>query len=454
MKLMNMSLLMIEDLGDGMDNSDQEDEVLQEGESLSGHGDKGKEDYWSKLMNFQKNLEFIPTMVSETGIEVVIFDEELVQKGSEKWCLTFCGQFVGFEIHINEVRYNLRRMWGFILSVKDGRTQPVSTLRKQSRWDCTLDSTKVYGIDEIDKGRNGQYLLKFKDVEGMNNVIDKGPWMVKNKPLFVQKWSPEIGSLLGKPIVMDSMTASMCHKGIENLSYARVLVEMGVIKELKNEIEIQYVDKSKNVKGSNKVPVMYDSKPCLKRVNRPGNSFNVQNQNQVNGPWKMDKKKEYETKNQWKSKEEDNEQEIGVLKGRMIDENKSKESNSGDGVYDTEDVLEINNGTTKVMADNVIDGDMNVTLMPNEHSCGISVMTSDMAGIMTGILKKLDRVMTNEEFIEQYSNAHAKFLPYIISDLTPSILSIPTSIKKKVKAFRFSNYLTEKQEFLHIVKDK
>ncbi|GJZ14078.1 RNA-directed DNA polymerase, eukaryota, reverse transcriptase zinc-binding domain protein, partial [Tanacetum coccineum] len=350
---------------------------------------------------------------------------------------------------------------------------------------------------------------------------------------------------------------------------------------------------------------------------------------QVNGPWKVDKKKQYDTMNQWKNKDgnmvrnnkwkvkdkvveelrstankfsvlntlpEDNEQEISILKGRMIvdkflnekvqptlkeyitwtgdminyfkdiwEENKSMDSNSGNGENDMEDVLEINNGTTKVMADNVIDGikvcsvletrlkskklqkscdrvfqgwnwvsnmqecnkgcrivvgwdsdtsiqvlhktsqsifcvvnagnykfksfytfvyaanerserkslweelvrekgyvngkpwciagDMNVTLMPNEHSCGSSVMTSDMAGIMTGILKKLDRVMTNEEFIEHFSNAHAKFLPYIIFDHTPSILSIPTSIKK-VKAFRFSNYLTEKHEFLHIVRDK
>nr|GEX88232.1 ribonuclease H-like domain-containing protein [Tanacetum cinerariifolium] len=88
--------------------------------------------------------------------------------------------------------------------------------------------------------------------------------------------------------------------------------------------------------------------------------------------------------------------------------------------------------------------DLNVALQPNEHSCGSSVMTSDMlefqeclnnnemeeicssglhytwtknlqmtkAGNMTGILKKLDNVMSNEEFIKKFPNAHAKFLPY------------------------------------------
>ncbi|GKE28853.1 RNA-directed DNA polymerase, eukaryota, reverse transcriptase zinc-binding domain protein, partial [Tanacetum coccineum] len=160
-----------------------------------------------KMDDVPKNLEFIPTVV--TGIEVVIFDEDLVQKGSEKWCLTVCGQFVGYEMHISELRYNIRRMWG------------------------------KYDIDEIDKGKNGQYMFKFKDDKGMNTILEKGPWMVKGKPLFVQKWSPEIGmtkvepkklpvwvkiihvpleawsvkgisvlaSGLGTPIVMDSMTA-------------------------------------------------------------------------------------------------------------------------------------------------------------------------------------------------------------------------------------------------------
>ncbi|GJR43473.1 RNA-directed DNA polymerase, eukaryota, reverse transcriptase zinc-binding domain protein [Tanacetum coccineum] len=133
-----------------------------------------------------------------------------------------------------------------------------------------------------------------------------------------------------------------------------------------------------------------------------------------------------------------------------------------------------------------IAGDINVTLYPNEHSSGSSVVTPDMmefqdclnkievenicksglhftwtknlqrtkAGNMTGILKKLDRVMSNEEFINQYPKAHDKFLPYIISDHTPSILCITTAFKRKIKAFRFFNFLTDKQEFLPIVREK
>ncbi|GJY79650.1 RNA-directed DNA polymerase, eukaryota, reverse transcriptase zinc-binding domain protein [Tanacetum coccineum] len=97
-----------------------------------------------------------------------------------------------------------------------------------------------------------------------------------------------------------------------------------------------------------------------------------------------------------------------------------------------------------------IAGDMNVILQPNEQSCGPSIMSADMmdfqdclntikvkdicifglyftwtknlhkakVGIMTGALKKLDRIMFNEGFIKDFPQAHAKFLPYDISDHT------------------------------------
>ncbi|GKB33065.1 RNA-directed DNA polymerase, eukaryota, reverse transcriptase zinc-binding domain protein [Tanacetum coccineum] len=72
------------------------------------------------------------------------------------------------------------------------------------------------------------------------------------------------------------------------------------------------------------------------------------------------------------------------------------------------------------------------------------------AGNMIGILKKLDRVMSNGEFMKTFPYAHAKFLSYLISDHTPSILCIPTNVKKKAKPFRFVNFLTDKQEFIPI----
>ncbi|GKE62411.1 zinc knuckle CX2CX4HX4C containing protein, partial [Tanacetum coccineum] len=182
---------------------------------------------------------------------------------SERWNLTMYGQFVGYDMNIHELRYNIRRMWS------------------------------KFGVAEIDTIKEGHYVFKFKNIEGLNAVLDKGPWMVRNKPLFLQKCCSDIGmermepkklpvwakivnvpleawtmegisalaSSLGKPIMMDTMAANMCYKGIGNFKYARVLVEMDVDKEIKGEIEIQYKDKSNNIKGCKKLKVMYDWKP-------------------------------------------------------------------------------------------------------------------------------------------------------------------------------------------------
>ncbi|GKB32371.1 hypothetical protein Tco_0871772, partial [Tanacetum coccineum] len=55
----------------------------------------------------------------------------------------------------------------------------------------------------------------------------------------------------------------------------------------------------------------------------------------------------------------------------------------------------------------------------------------NLVNIRRRILKKLDRAMSNKEFIKQFPNVHAKFLSYIISDHTPCVLCLPTGIKKK-----------------------
>ncbi|PWA74759.1 RNA-directed DNA polymerase, eukaryota, Reverse transcriptase zinc-binding domain protein [Artemisia annua] len=131
-------------------------------------------------------------------------------------------------------------------------------------------------------------------------------------------------------------------------------------------------------------------------------------------------------------------------------------------------------------------GDFNVTLFPKEHSTGGSSMTKDMnefkdcidlievediassglfytwtknlhkakAGDNTGILKKLDRVMGNEDFISNYTHAYALFLPYLISDHCPVVLVMPNSFQIRKKTFKFANFVADKQEFLNVVKNQ
>lgn len=137
----------------------------------------------------------------------------------------------------------------------------------------------------------------------------------------------------------------------------------------------------------------------------------------------------------------------------------------------------ITNGTAWVIM-----GDFNVTLEVHEHSNGTSMHTSDMIDfkkcvenveiedlVSSGFqftwtkslrnpncetLKKLDRVMINEPFLDTFRTAHCVYLPYIISDHSPDVLVIPSGGTKRKKAFRMSNFITEKEEFLQVVKNE
>lgn len=49
-----------------------------------------------------------------------------------------------------------------------------------------------------------------------------------------------------------------------------------------------------------------------------------------------------------------------------------------------------------------------------------------------GVLKKIDRVMSNSRFMELYACAHVIFLPYNVSDHSPALLQVPCDTKKNL----------------------
>ncbi|GKF91282.1 zinc knuckle CX2CX4HX4C containing protein, partial [Tanacetum coccineum] len=67
-------------------------------------------------------------VLNEEGREVAVMDP-ILEEGIQKWSMTVVGHFVGFQ-------------------------------------------------------------MGYREIIGMNSVIENGPWMVENKPLFVRKWEP------------------------------------------------------------------------------------------------------------------------------------------------------------------------------------------------------------------------------------------------------------------------
>nr|GEY93572.1 hypothetical protein [Tanacetum cinerariifolium] len=145
--------------------------------------------------------------------------------------MTVCG----FRMSGAEMRYHLRRMWG------------------------------RFGLKDVIVNNKGRCFSKFLNEEGMNKVIEQGHWLLFN--ITLEAWCVEgisaIASSIGKPIIMNSMTANMCKQGFGRIDYARVLVEIDASKGFKDVIKLMYKDKQNNCKGVKKVKVEYSWKPLV-----------------------------------------------------------------------------------------------------------------------------------------------------------------------------------------------
>nr|GEX74668.1 hypothetical protein [Tanacetum cinerariifolium] len=116
------------------------------------------------LIDNDRKLECIRTKIDEIGVEVVVFDEMMVAEGIKRWDLN------------------------------------------------------LYIVDY----RNDVFFMKFHHEEGLNNVVNSGPWMVNT---WTVKAISALASRIGKPLVMDVVTASKCRQRIGMLRFARVLIE-------------------------------------------------------------------------------------------------------------------------------------------------------------------------------------------------------------------------------------
>ncbi|XP_071739739.1 uncharacterized protein [Rutidosis leptorrhynchoides] len=85
------------------------------------------------------------------------------------------------------------------------------------------------------------------------------------------------------------------------------------------------------------------------------------------------------------------------------------------------------------------------------NQLGLEYTWNQRPHALSGVLKKIDRVMVNDEFLSMFPNAFTIFQPYRISDHSPAILKLPSNIVVKHKHFKFSNYIGEKEGFRNCV---
>ncbi|GKB77408.1 retrovirus-related pol polyprotein from transposon 17.6 [Tanacetum coccineum] len=130
------------------------------------------------------------------------------------------------------------------------------------------NSWTKFGFQTVIKDDDDVYYFKFTSITGLEQVLEKGPWMIRNQPMILTKWAPNlsiskdvvtkvlvwakihkvpvveysedglilIASQIGKPIMLDAFTSAMCSEPWGRIGFARALIEVLAEKDLKKEV--------------------------------------------------------------------------------------------------------------------------------------------------------------------------------------------------------------------------
>ncbi|PWA75067.1 hypothetical protein CTI12_AA244160 [Artemisia annua] len=148
-----------------------------------------------------------------------------------------------------------------------------------------LSYAKVTSKDEVVFDKKLDFIPTITSEDGTECVI------------FVEELVHSLASSLGKPLLMDDMTAKMCQYGKGRIGYARVLVEVEAKKEFKDIIVVKYKSQDGSIIRTKIVKVDYNWKPpvckhcgvfghsfdqCKKRTRTEDEVSKMQNANDVN----------------------------------------------------------------------------------------------------------------------------------------------------------------------------
>ncbi|XP_021979843.1 uncharacterized protein LOC110875962 [Helianthus annuus] len=137
------------------------------------------------------------------------------------------------------------------------------------------------------------FFFKFDSKEGMNKVLEGGPWLIRKMPLFLNVWGLTIrlkkdgikfvpvrikfhnvplavytddglsllASKVGIPKRLDAYTADMCIENWGRTSYARAMVEINAENELKNQVVVAILKMDEEGFVTEKIKIEYEWKP-------------------------------------------------------------------------------------------------------------------------------------------------------------------------------------------------
>nr|GFA22526.1 hypothetical protein [Tanacetum cinerariifolium] len=274
---------------------------------------------------------------------------------------------------------------------------------------------------------DGIFLFQFDTKEGMERIIENGPWLIQGMPLILNVWTPssalrkeeikkapvwvkmnhvpiaaysEVGlslitTQIGCPIMLDSYTSNMCVRSWGKNEYAMsgaslaqrwnlpdsALIEVSADRDLMESIVIAILLGKGKGHTLATIEIEYEWKPPVCSICK---IFDPTNDKCPNIP--------------------SDSEEVDVEIFMEDDRRKQVDSIRASTPNDT----------------------ARLKFTWNQKPKG-----------KDEILKKLDCVLTNLEFNDLFQGAHAIFQPYRISDHSSAILKIPWQVAVKPKPFKF-----------------
>ena len=183
-----------------------------------------------------------PIVASEcVGVDISI-PRKVVEKVSSRLEHTLYGYFIGKRMAYPVVEYYARSNWA------------------------------KHGLKKIMMNSKGFFFFKFDTLVGLEAVLEGGPWMIRKSPIILKKWSLDtclrkeeltsvpiwvklhdvplqvfeeegirlISSFIGKLVMLDSYTTSMCMDSWGRSSFARCLIEVDSHSDLLDTVTIGF----------------------------------------------------------------------------------------------------------------------------------------------------------------------------------------------------------------------
>nr|GEV05359.1 RNA-directed DNA polymerase, eukaryota, reverse transcriptase zinc-binding domain protein [Tanacetum cinerariifolium] len=156
------------------------------------------------------------------------------------------------------------------LSSSKKQKEVVNFIREEKLHVCVVLETHLKNKRIVLNSPTRLFSFQFSSMDGLNAMLKNGPWFIRNNPLILKKWNPDVNLLkedvrnvlvwvklhgvlvtafsedglssiamrIGTPLMLDSYTSYMYLQSWGMSSYARAIIELQADEELKNTIMV------------------------------------------------------------------------------------------------------------------------------------------------------------------------------------------------------------------------